>query len=148
MACAIKNIRTEAKVNQQSISFQSKIPKALTGRVLEFSQMFIAQSFFHCPVLPQQTVSFEEHPTLPLPPQPHSYTTVLNQREHDFYEGLIITPEESLHLESGTRDQSSTTWHRLRAERITSTSFKQKISLTEFLHEDEDFVKQDFLMIV
>lgn len=78
--------------------------------------------------LPQQTVSFEEHPTLPLPPQPCSYATVLNQQEHDFYGGLIITPEDSLHLESGTRDQSSITWHRLRAERITSTSFKRVCS--------------------
>lgn len=78
--------------------------------------------------LPQQTVSFEEHPTLPLPPQPCSYATVLNQEEHDFYGGLIITPEDSLHLESGTRDQSSITWHRLRAERITSTSFKRVCS--------------------
>lgn len=62
----------------------------------------------------------------PLPSQPCSFYTVLDDTESCYYGGLVVTQAVAIQLEIETREQShSKTWHKVRANRLTSSSFKR-----------------------
>ena len=65
-------------------------------------------------------------PGLPLPSQPCLFSTVLDDTEACFYGGLTVTQAVAIQLEIYTREQShSKTWHKVRTNRLTSSSFKR-----------------------
>lgn len=67
-----------------------------------------------------------DYPPFPLPSQPCSFSTVLDDTEACFYSGLTVTQAVAIQLEIDTREQShSKTWHKVRTNRLTSSSFKR-----------------------
>lgn len=68
----------------------------------------------------------EDVPNFPLPPQPTSFHTVLNESAMHQYMELGISLSNSIALEQETRDQSrNNLWFNARSGRITSTCFKR-----------------------
>ncbi|XP_056138304.1 zona pellucida sperm-binding protein 3-like [Lampris incognitus] len=73
--------------------------------------------------------SDDPHSPFPLPPQPSNYATALNRNESIYYGGMAVTHPDAEALEVETRGQStSKTWHRVRAQRLTSSDFKSIVS--------------------
>ncbi len=75
------------------------------------------------------TTTTDHYPPFPLPPQPCTYSTVLNEKESTFYGGMTVTPSDAEALEKETRGQSdSKIWHHVRSQRLTSSTFKRIVS--------------------
>lgn len=73
-----------------------------------------------------QSSRANDDPLFPLPSQPCSFYTVLDDTESCYYGGLVVTQAVAIQLEIETREQShSKTWHKVRANRLTSSSFKR-----------------------
>ena len=64
-----------------------------------------------------------EFPPFPLPPQPTTYSTVLNSHETTAYNNITITTTEAINLEQQTRQQNTDIWHNARSLRLTSSNF-------------------------
>jgi len=65
-------------------------------------------------------------PNFPLPSQPTSFCTVLNESAMHRYTELSISLSDSIALEQETREQSTNKlWFNARSGRLTSTSFKR-----------------------
>ncbi|KAL0151644.1 hypothetical protein M9458_053045 [Cirrhinus mrigala] len=75
------------------------------------------------------TTTTDPCPPFPLPPQPCTYSTALNEKESTFYSGMTITHSDAEALEKETRGQSnSKLWHRVRSQRLTSSTLKRIVS--------------------
>ena len=73
-----------------------------------------------------QSTRAGDDPPFPLPSQPCSFSIVLDDTEACFYGGLTVTQAVATQLEIDTRGQShSKTWHKVRTNRLTSSSFKR-----------------------
>ncbi|XDV19692.1 hypothetical protein PO909_025120, partial [Leuciscus waleckii] len=63
-----------------------------------------------------QSSRANDDPLFPLPSQPCSFYTVLDDTESCYYGGLVVTQAVAIQLEIETREQShSKTWHKVRA---------------------------------
>ncbi|XP_067295947.1 uncharacterized protein [Pseudorasbora parva] len=83
-------------------------------------------SILSCQTQRPLSIFSENDPELPLPPQPCSFSTALDDTGTFFYGGLAVTLSDAKHLEMETRGQSSSkTWHQVRAKRLTSSTFKR-----------------------
>ena len=75
-----------------------------------------------------QSSRANDDPLFPLPSQPCSFYTVLDDTESCYYGGLVVTQAVAIQLEIATREQShSKTWHKVQAANLKKKIVQTKV---------------------